>query len=75
MKIVCWGDYAIPVSSKAQWIAKDKSGIWFWYERSPKLDGDAWRPSAYGDWGVMNRYADAPEKGGYKEQIYWLEDM
>ena len=41
-KIVCWGDYAIPVSIKAKWIAQDQNGEWYWYTRKPKHTDRLW---------------------------------
>jgi hypothetical protein len=31
------------------WISKDRSGVWFWFEREPKLIGKVWE-SQGGDW-------------------------
>ena len=45
-KIVCYGDFAIPVESKFMWLAWDADGHSFVYTRKPNLEGSLWNAYA-----------------------------
>jgi len=72
-KIICWGDYAIPVPLGVKWMAMDKTGHWYAYADEPETAGNAWasRSDLYlmldNDVKVM-----APEPGRWTEQLYYI---
>lgn len=80
-KIVCWSDYAIPVPIKAQWIAQDEDGVWWWYTSRPLIMRGEWRIRD-GDisYVSMGMVGDAvkdlikPEPGPWRSQLYWIGD-
>ncbi|PUB87033.1 MAG: hypothetical protein DBP02_01965 [gamma proteobacterium symbiont of Ctena orbiculata] len=71
-KIVCWGDYAIPVPLWARWMAMDESGFWYSYGTKPNIHGDIWCCSVH--WERITISATPPEPGPWDEQLYWIGD-
>ena len=77
-KIVCWGDYAIPVPLEAKWMAMDKDGRWYRYRSIPT------REHLHGEWGglladgysLLSEHRDLipPEPGPWTDQLYWIGD-
>jgi len=43
-KIICWGDYAIPVPLNINWIAWDSDGRVYGYTKEPRLGRESWNP-------------------------------
>lgn len=79
-KIVCWGDYAIPMPLKAKWMAMDEDGVW-WYKSRPTLGVEGeWTSSgesnleAYAVIGSNCTNIIAPEPGPWRSQPYWIGD-
>ena len=72
-KIVCWGDYAIPVPEKYKWLAMDKSGEWLAYLVKPKSDHllEMWM-NFKGAHMLTEVNIDPPEPGPWTEQLYWI---
>ena len=71
-KIVCWGDYAIPVPVKAKWLARNLSGNWYAYKRKPQPGSGAWLGSIVSC--VSKSIIIPPEPGHWEEQLYWIGD-
>ncbi|MGB5670364.1 MAG: hypothetical protein WBM71_07405 [Sedimenticolaceae bacterium] len=72
-KIVCWGDYAIPVPLRVNWMAMDKIGRWYAYADEPETAGNAWAASS-GLYMMLDDEVkvDAPEPGHWTEQLYLI---
>ena len=80
-KIVCWGDYAIPVPLWANWIAMNADLKWFFYEKMPSAKPISifnnmriWRACTRTKQSLMVCSAFPPESGSWKEQLYWIGD-
>ena len=76
-KIVCWGDYAIPVPLWANWLAMDEIGEWWVYQNEPYILGKEWVLSVYE--GSRKCVIDGcvttpPDPGKWNKQIYWIGD-
>ena len=73
-KIVCWGDYAIPVPVWANWIAMDKDCSWYCFAEKPNA-GDSFWLNNIGPYGITSNYIKIPpEPGPWNEQLYWIGD-
>ena len=78
-KIVCWGDYAIPVDEKYKWMAFDPDGSLCFYGEEPFKERSEWTGSEY--WmNSSNEYYESPvsriippEPGPWNEQLYNIE--
>lgn len=77
-KIVCWGDYAIPVPVEANWIAWDIDDEVRAFVDEPKRDYDYWITGNYMlcEWSVIPSYIHCPppEPGPWTDQLYWIGD-
>ena len=73
-KIVCWGDYAIPVPLWANWMAMDGNGNWFSYKEKPKADLEGLFFGKAVVRGIVAEFASPPEPGPWNEQLYWIGD-
>ena len=76
-KIVCWGDYAIPVPVEANWMAMDGDGSWFWYVDKPatSMYSKFWGNTYAADHdGMARKVYNPPEPGPWTEQLYWIGD-
>ena len=78
-KILCWGDYAIPVPLWANWMAMDENGKWHAYSDKPVLR------LSLGEWDIPSFDDDylhfliscasfGPEPCPWNEQLYWIGD-
>ena len=82
MKLICYGDYQLPVPDNANWIAWDKHGQCNWYFDEPEYDPDCIHEDLdllYNNYlkcgGPVSMYAEPPEPGHWRDQIYYLEDQ
>ena len=78
-KIVCWGDYAIPVPLWAKWLAMDKDKTWHVYNDRPvlRLSLGEWDiPSFCEDYqhSCVTCFCVEPEQGDWHEKLYWIGD-
>ncbi len=73
-KIICWGDYQIPVSFNYKYMAWDKNGEVFMYVKEPSLDTSraVWLSSWYEPCALMlgTRHVPPPEPGEWDTQLY-----
>ncbi len=78
-KIVCWGDYAVPVAESMNWIAWDENGAVWAYECEPKHDNSVYTGAhidTTGDVQIVSARGRVPppEPGSWKTQLYWIGD-
>jgi len=82
-KLVCWGDYSIPVPLWARWMAWDEDGQVYIYKDEPTIIKATFSPSVDGIWNSDSRLellftrllgVPPPEPGPWTEQLYWIGD-
>jgi len=76
-KLICWGDYAIPVDNEFNWMAWDKNGAVYCYESEPKALNDYWDYDdlSIGIYEIGHLISDIPppEPGPWDQQLYNIE--
>lgn len=76
-KIVCWGDYAIPVPLEDDWMTIDKNGEMYTHREMPDTDHyHHWWTSGGNEMLIARLYDRKmwPEPGPWYTQLYWIGD-
>lgn len=73
-KLVCWGDYSIPVRENMMWMAFDKDGSCYCYVEFPSV-GTVEFFSSPGDFRQISTgcILQPPEPGPWESQLYWID--
>ena len=73
--LLCYNDFSIPIPTWAKWLAWDKNGNAFVYSKKPKLNNIDWFHIRYFRILPIGSVIPPPEKGDWKDQLYYLEDL
>lgn len=74
-KLICWGDYAIPVDELSNWIAWDENGSCWEYLEKPERYKTAHSSNSFQRCMIQSDLkVPPPEPGPWHTQLYWIGD-
>lgn len=73
-KIVCWGDYAIPVPLWANWMTLDGNGRIQFHQFEPMFIRSCWLGNGKETMYFHELNIDLPSQGEWTQQKYWIGD-